>query len=173
LSSLVLALAAALAACGDEPGAADAAGVADAVLAVDAPVDASPAPDAPSVCDSETRDDVYAPGLAKTGPAGYVVRMIESIPAPPARGNNEWTLEVLAPAGPGQPGLGLTAVPFMPDHGHGTTIVAEDTDLGAGRYRLTPVNLFMRGFWTVRVGVRAEAGAGAELDVVTFAFCVI
>lgn len=168
-------LVAAVFACGD-----DAAPLVDAPASPDtaAPIDAAPidaptidaGPDAPSLCDSEERDDDYTPGLTKTGPAGYAVVLTESDPVPGRTGNYAWTIQVRDAADQPVEGAVITARPFMPDHGHGTSPTPTVTPAGGGNYAISPINLFMSGYWTIRLTMRD--GSGADLDVVTFAFCV-
>lgn len=159
----------ALGACGGEPA------------VPDAPVPDAPAPDvpppdaaidAPMLCDSEPRDDTYVPGLTKIGAHGYRVVLESSTPGPPRRGNNDWVVQVLDPASAPRDGLVIEVVPYMPDHGHGTAVQAIVTALGGGRYRIAKVNLFMSGYWTIRLGLVDSAMGPDELDDVTFAFCV-
>ena len=67
-------------------------------------------------------------------------------------------------------GVTIDVVPFMPDHGHGTSIdaVVTPADSGAGEYSISRVNLWMPGLW--QVTLRTQAG-GATDDVV-LAFCI-
>ena len=168
MNALALVLAT-TAACKDDarPATADAP-EADAV-ATDAAVDAVPI-DAPRFCDSETRDDTYTPGMVKVGVNGYAFTLVSSVPAPPQKGNNAWVVQISHP----DPvdGINLSVVPFMPDHGHGTAVQAVVTPTTNGTYNISPVNLFMTGFWSVRINVLDPAAGNAELDHVAFLFCV-
>jgi hypothetical protein len=121
-------------------------------------------------CDKETRNDVYSINMSKAGPAGYEVVLIESTPAPPAKGDNSWQVQILDPSGVPLDDLTLTISPFMPDHGHGTPVVAEVTPEGAdGRYTITPVNMWMPGLWRIRVQIEDDTTA---LDTVEYFFCI-
>ncbi len=115
-------------------------------------------------CETETRADTYALGLAKTGTA-TTVTFVDAMPAPPTRGDNRWTVQVTDDRGAAMTGLELSATPFMPDHMHGTTVETEVTELGDGTYVLEPVNLFMPGLWEVTLELGTD-------DEVVFAFCV-
>ncbi len=66
--------------------------------------------------------------------------------------------------------MAVVATPLMPDHGHGTPINAEVTELTTpGEYEVTPVNLWMPGLWEITI----EVTNGADVsDAVTFAFCI-
>jgi hypothetical protein len=122
-------------------------------------------------CAAETRDDDYAPGLHKVGAQGYTVVLLASVPAPPAKTNNTWTVRVLDPQGAPVDGLALDVYPFMPDHGHGTSAATIAPAGAVGEYTVAAINLYMSGLWTIRIALK-DAGAQAEIDRVTFAFCV-
>lgn len=122
-----------------------------------------------SVCEVETRDDAFAIGLSKSG---SLVRatFVSSDPAPPIKGDNAWVLDFTDLSGAPLADLTLVAVPKMPDHGHGTPINAIVTPLAdPGRYEITPVNLFMTGYWETTIEVTL---AGGEQDSLMFGFCV-
>ena len=167
-------VACALAACGgDAPATVDAA--LDAAVPVDATVDAAPdadvTPDGSTICLTEDRDDPYVPGMEKVGANGYRVALGASVPGPPEKGDNHWTVQVHDATGAAVNDLGIDVIPFMPDHGHGTPVAEIVTATGAeGLYEIDRVNLWMRGLWTNRVVLRDAQGA--ELDRVTFAFCI-
>lgn len=117
-----------------------------------------------SDCDEETRDDEFMVGLSKTGSA-LTVSFVSANPAPPALGDNTWTVTL------SDPDASITgATPFMPDHGHGTPVTAEVTPTGTpGEFTISPVNLFMAGLWEVTIDIITQAGT---TDQVVFAFCV-
>lgn len=126
---------------------------------------------APVNCEIETRDDDYVAGLAKVGAGGLEFVLVESTPAPPSKGNNAWHLRVADDAGAPLPGLTVQVTPFMPDHGHGTPVAVEVTELAEpGEYQADPVNLWMPGLWEVTIDV--EDPAGAVTDSVIFRFCI-
>jgi hypothetical protein len=123
----------------------------------------------PRGCASELRADTYALGLRKVGGA-FTVQFADALPAPPTRGDNTWTVMVMDANGAGMTDLSLAAVPFMPDHMHGTTVETVVTPGPIpGEYVLDPVNLFMPGLWEVTLEMTAQDGT--EDDVV-FSFCV-
>jgi hypothetical protein len=123
----------------------------------------------PPSCEEDTRHEPYVAGIAKTGPAGYTLTLLDSNPAPPNKGDNVWTVEVTDPAGLPVPAITVQTVPFMPDHGHGTPIVPVVTDQGDGVYLIDPVNLFMPGFWEIELTATDD---DQDLDTVTFNFCI-
>jgi hypothetical protein len=116
-------------------------------------------------CASETRADTYAVGLEKVTPSGVRVRMLDATPAPPAKNENSWTLQVLAADGTPIDDATITITPFMPDHAHGSAVTPEITAVGSeGKYTVKRVYLPMAGFWTMTVLVGNEQ--------VVFGFCI-
>ncbi|MCX5741378.1 MAG: FixH family protein [Proteobacteria bacterium] len=154
---------------GDASPTTDAAVAVDTPVAIDAMIDGATI-DGPKFCDSETRDDVYVPGMIKVGDNGYAFELVSSTPGPPPKGNSAWVVRIRHP----DPidNLALTIVPFMPDHGHGTSVQAVITPMANGTYGIAPVNLFMTGFWSVRIGIADQATPATELDHVAFLWCV-
>jgi hypothetical protein len=134
----------------------------------------SAGPDAPNPCLDETRADTYVVGLDKHGTAGKLdFQLMSADPAPPARGNNTWVLQLSTmtqdAVGAAASGAVMTATPFMPDHQHGTPIKVEITPMAtAGQYQLTPVNLWMPGYWETTV----NATVGSTTDTAVFKFCI-
>ena len=121
-------------------------------------------------CEAETRDDTYELGMEKAG-AELLVRFVDADPAPPDRGDNTWTIEVLDLA-TGMPAddVTLSVEPYMPDHKHGSSIKCDVTKMPEpGELQLSPVNLFMPGLWQVQLHfVRTDMST----DRVDFNFCV-
>lgn len=112
-----------------------------------------------SLCAAQDEVEAYQPGMVAHAELGLLdVVLVESMPDPPAQGYNAWTLLVreVATCAP-VPGLVLDAVPFMPTHGHGSPTVPVITDLGDGTYGVDPLNLFMDGYWRVRITISSEA----------------
>lgn len=128
-------------------------------------------------CDEDTRDEAYVAGISKTGVANYTIVINDSNPAPPAKGDNVWTVEIQDSRGAPLTGLTLSSSFLMPDHGHGTPIVPVVTEVGNGVYTLDPVNLFMPGYWettltVVDTGPTDSPDDDVDLDSVMFKFCV-
>jgi hypothetical protein len=118
-------------------------------------------------CAADTRTDEYAVGLSKTG-TFVTATFVSADPAPPALDDNTWVLS-FSDAGVPLDGLEITVTPTMPDHGHGTPVAAVVTPTGeAGQYSITPINLFMAGYWEIAFDITQ----GAEHDAVVFGFCV-
>ena len=120
-------------------------------------------------CAMEDRDDDFVVGLEKVGANGVRFRLVESVPAPPSRGDNRWRVQVMDTGGAGVAGATLEVVPFMPDHRHGTSVVPVVTESTTtiGEYAADPVNLWMPGLWQTTVRTTT-----APADFVVFAFCI-
>lgn len=121
-------------------------------------------------CAQETRDDTYELGLEKSG-EHVTVRFVDAMPAPPARFDNMWMLEVVdAETNTPLSEVNLEVEPYMPDHMHGTSIACTVTAMSEpGQVKLEPVNLFMPGMWEVRLNFTLDEGLE---DQVVFRFCV-
>jgi hypothetical protein len=120
-------------------------------------------------CSTETRDDDYSLGLTHAG-AWAQVEFVAAEPSPPSRGDNTWTVRVRDQAATARADLTIGVSPFMPDHGHGSSVRC-DVEAGEepGTYVLTPVNFFMPGLWQVTLQI--DASDEPEDDVM-FSFCV-
>ena len=86
---------------------------------------------------------------------------------PPARGIDTWTLAITDTAKAPQKTETLTVLPYMPDHGHGTSIDASITNNGDGTYTVTPLYFFMPGVWQTTFTT-----ATTPPDTAVFYFCV-
>jgi len=89
---------------------------------------------------------------------------IRSSPQPPALGqvNFEFTVTTAdgAPAG----GLTLSAVPWMPQMGHGAPTAPTITDRGGGVFWVAGVSFFMAGEWELRTTLTGSADGGSISD---------
>ncbi len=127
--------------------------------------------DAAMECTGDPRADMYAANMEKVGESGlFTFRLVSSDPAPPVKGTNGWTLEILDDGGMPVDGMTIDVTPYMPDHGHGTSIVPQITDMGDGEYSVTPLYLFMGGIWEVTID--ATSSDGASTDSAVFTFCI-
>ena len=120
-------------------------------------------------CAAEVRDDEFAIGLSKSSSL-IGATFVSADPAPPIKGDNTWMIVFADPQGQPLSDLTIVVTPRMPDHGHGTPIsaVVSATDV-PGEYAITPVNLFMAGYWEITFDVTL---AGGEQDSIMFGFCV-
>jgi hypothetical protein len=146
----LLALALALVACGDD----------------------EPPPSAASICDKfDTPYDPYVAGLTKSGEVGFVqVALLDAAPAPPEKGDNRWVVRVLDDGAAPLAGATISDVrPWMPDHGHGTSI---EPVIGApgsdGAVEVDHIDFRMAGVWTVTIEVTTPSG----VDRAVFGFCI-
>lgn len=120
-------------------------------------------------CAAEKRADAFQPGLKKVAPSGLVVSLVDASPAPPAKGDNTWTLRLTDATGAPVDGATVTLVPFMPDHGHGSAVKPTVTFTGSdGKYAVSRVYLAMAGYWEITVTVVR----GATSDEARFGFCI-
>jgi hypothetical protein len=119
-------------------------------------------------CQDDPRVDHYVANLTKKSATGaYQIVLNAADPAPPAIGVNTWTIKVQDGAGGAMPAAALKVLPFMPDHGHGTSVKAAITSQPDGSMSVTPLYLFMGGVW--RVEFNPATGAA---DPVDFFFCI-
>jgi hypothetical protein len=124
-------------------------------------------------CEQDPRVDSYQ-GLARTGDLGVLTfRLAQAEPAPPAKGNNTFHLDITDAAG--APVAGALKIDLkMPDHGHGTSVKPKVSyDPATSEWTVDPLYLFMPGVW--RIQLEAYAGAattGAALDRTALFFCI-
>jgi hypothetical protein len=125
-------------------------------------------------CSKVSGADTFVVGLEKPGTNGMLdYKMMSATPAPPARGDNSWVVQInsMASGVVGNPldGASLTVTPFMPAHQHGSPITVEVTPMAdPGTYKLEPVNLWMPGVWETTI----RATSGTTSDTVVYRFCI-
>lgn len=130
-------------------------------------------------CSAETRATPYAPGMKETSISGaWVVKLLDNtfavngkaLAEAPAKGTDAWTIEVDdAVSGTPTDGVVTGVSPWMPDHRHGTTPVMVSA-AGAGTYTVTPLYLYMSGYWEITVNLTGAAGAAG--DSAMFPLCI-
>ena len=118
-------------------------------------------------CQNDSRVMTYAPNLSVTAGSGLKYILVQSTPAPPAKGTDTWSLRVTDAAGTPKPSLNLQIKTLMPDHGHGSSVTPTITDGGGGNYTVNNLFLFMPGVWKITF-----APAAAPTDTADFLFCV-
>ena len=127
-------------------------------------------PDAAYDCTVETRADTFSAGMMKVGTGGQLTfKLMSSMPAPPARNNNTWQIDIVDGSNQPVTGAAVTVTPFMPDHNHGTQIKAVVTEPTPGHYKADPVNLWMPGLWQVTIKATPNGGTA---DAAVFSFCI-
>ena len=125
-------------------------------------------------CSTITGTDTFAVPLKHMGVGGKLYfQMEDAEPAPPARDDNTWVVEIdsVASGVVGSPvdGASLTVTPFMPAHQHGTPVPVQIMPAGMpGRYTLSPVNLWMPGVWETTIAVTS----GGTSDSAVYEFCI-
>lgn len=146
------------------------------VLALAACGSSSPAPDAPDDCTNDPRAEQFVVNLDHHGMSGNLdFVLVSADPAPPARPNNTWVIQINAMSSGvvGSPVTGLApnmaVTPFMPDHQHGTPIPVNITAMPtAGQYQLSPINTWMPGLWQTTI----QAQSGSVSDSTVYSFCI-
>lgn len=126
-------------------------------------------------CATVTGVDTFHTDLEHAGGSGvFDFTMKSADPAPPARGNNTWVVQINAMnagvVGAPVDGATFKVTPFMPAHQHGTGVPVEITPMTDGTYQLSPVNLWMQGVWETTI--RATSSDGTATDSAVFKFCV-
>ena len=121
-------------------------------------------------CTKVSGADEFVVGLAKDGSGGMLdFKMMSAEPAPPARGDNVWIVEILDMNGMPFEGANLTVTPFMPAHDHGSPKTVQIAPAGApGQYSMSPVNLWMPGVWETTI----RATVDTSTDSAVFKFCI-
>jgi len=124
--------------------------------------------DASIGCRNDPRAEQYAANLEKVGDGGLFTFVLKTAdPAPPGKGVNAWTLRIMDATGAAVTGATVTLHPFMPDHGHGTSVVPQVQVDGDG-YTVQNIYLFMAGLWEVTI----EATSGQDTDSAVVRFCI-
>ena len=125
-------------------------------------------------CTTDPRVDVYTANLKKAGERGVLTfTLVESNPAPPARGTNVLKMRVdmdgTAITGDGN----LFASLKMPDHGHPTPVQPLVTfDASSATYTIDPAYLFMPGVWRLQFDAYVDSDAGVPIDTGVYFFCI-
>jgi hypothetical protein len=124
--------------------------------------------DAAIGCLNDPRAQVYTANMQQKGFGNLLTFVLTAAdPAPPAKGANTWTVKLLDGAANVVTDGTITASPFMPDHGHGSSVVPETTPSGDG-YTVAPLYFFMPGLWQVTLQAMTPAGN----DSMVFNFCI-
>ena len=63
----------------------------------------------------------------------------------------------------------MTPTAFMPDHGHPSSVKPAATDVGGGMYEVTPLYLFMAGYWEVTL---TFVPPGGVKQAIVFPLCI-
>jgi YtkA-like len=82
---------------------------------------------------------------------------LRSAPDPLVRGQNVGQITISDANGQPVDGLTLTVLPWMPAHGHGTSVQPAISSSGVGVFIANPLYLFMAGQWELRMTFDGEA----------------
>lgn len=124
----------------------------------------------PTSCDQDNRKDVYTQGLSKQA-SSFSVRVLDASPAPPAKGTNTMTVQIVDPAGTPIDNAVVVVTPFMPDHAHGSAVKPVVTPADSdGKYTVTSLYYPMAGLWRITFSVTLPSATSAQ-DV-AFQFCL-
>lgn len=119
-------------------------------------------------CADDPRAQTYKPGIEQDGSMGQMhFTLLKSDPTPMIKGTNTWQLGLTDTSGNPVTNADITITPYMPDHGHGTSIIAKATAKDGG-YELTPLYLFMGGIWEVTIAAKTDTLD----DSAVFTFCI-
>jgi len=121
-------------------------------------------------CVNDPRAMTYTADMMLTMTATQKLKfeLVSSMPGPPVKGNNTWTVKLFDANNQPVTGAMMKVTPYMPDHGHGTSVVPQITPMGDS-YTVTPLYLFMAGLWQVTIEVDSSP-SGA--DTAVFYFCI-
>jgi hypothetical protein len=97
-----------------------------------------------------------------TSDSGALTIAVRFAPDPPILGSNAAELRFTDESGATVSNLGLTVVPWMPAHGHGTSVEATVTETAPGVFVATPVYLFMPGSWELRMTITGSVDDTAK-----------
>jgi hypothetical protein len=123
-----------------------------------------------TACTADNRKDIYTAGLAKQTATGALsIKVMDAMPAPPQKQSNALVLQVVDAAGMPVDGATVSVTPFMPDHGHGSSVKPTVTAKGGGLYDVANVYLPMPGLWRLTVTVQQPNVAAQDA---AFQFCI-
>lgn len=108
-----------------------------------------------------------APVAILASDSGRLVVSVWTWPAPLSRGVDAVRLRIADAAGAPVDGAAVTATPWMPAHGHGTSVEPSVTPGGDGVYDVDDVLFYMDGRWELRTRIDVP-GADADTLVATF-----
>jgi YtkA-like len=121
-------------------------------------------------CSNDSRAMKYAPGLVVTSTGKEMkFTLLSSDPAPPAHAVNTWKVAVANASAQPLTSLNLQVVPFMPDHGHGSTVQPSVANNSDGTYTVSNLYFFMPGVWQITFGATPPGGTA---DSAVYYFCV-
>lgn len=118
---------------------------------------------------SDPRADAWSLPIVKPSKGGlYTMSLVSADESPPIIGVNTWQMQLADADGDPLDGMNVTVKPWMPDMGHGTSVVPRFNADGSGAYTVTPLYFFMAGFWTTTFTIAGDGGT----DTVVYGFCL-
>jgi len=93
------------------------------------------------------------PDQMVTSDSGALTVAVRFSPDPPTTGEDAAQLAFTDASGAPVAGLDLSVVPWMPAHGHGTSVNPTVTETSPGVFVASPLYLFMPGSWELRMTV--------------------
>ena len=94
--------------------------------------------------------------VAMPSSAGNFRIELRTDPQPPVRGAQRGELVITGPAGDAADGLVVSVLPWMPAHGHGSSVVPSVSPQGGGRYLVDQLYLYMAGIWELRTTISGQ-----------------
>jgi hypothetical protein len=119
-------------------------------------------------CGTDPADATQPPSFAAdpdqvvVSDSGSLTIAVRFAPAPPAVGTDAVQLSFVDGNGAAAAGLGLSVVPWMPAHGHGTSVNPTVTETAPGVFVATPLYLFMPGSWELRMTISGSVDDTAK-----------
>lgn len=104
-----------------------------------------------SAASADTSATPYA--VLDTGTGAFHLEVRTSPDQPPTHGVLVVDLTVTDKRAAPVVGAQVQVTPWMPAHGHGTSVTPTVTELGAGKYRVSNVDLYMPGSWQLRTSI--------------------
>jgi hypothetical protein len=125
---------------------------------------------AASLCSSDPRAQNFSANMVQPGKGGiFGVKLVQVDPWPVLKGDNAWTVQIVDAAGAPVTGATFTVKPFMPDHGHGSSIIPDiEPGQGAATFDVSHLNCFMAGVWQFTFTITKDA----QTDSAVVTFCV-
>lgn len=117
--------------------------------------------------DSDVVDNWDPRALYLSDDSQYQVSAVRN-PSPPQTGTNALELTVVDITEQPATGLSIRIEPWMPAHGHGTTVL-DAKEVGPGQYVTEKLYFNMPGRWEIRLRIE---GPGVEADRVVLDFDV-
>jgi hypothetical protein len=85
--------------------------------------------------------------------SGQLAIAVRYAPDPPSVGTGAAQLTFTDASGAAISGFDLTVIPWMPAHGHGTSVNPTITETAPGTFLAMPLYLFMPGSWELRMTI--------------------